>query len=81
MHRMLKYISNSLKEVVGGSTASSRNVSHVIGNCREDAELGIEVLINGHDRCNITTAVTVVGSGPDSDDGVLGEVILLGCQS
>jgi hypothetical protein len=80
MHRMLKYRSNFSKEVVRRSTASSRNVSHVIGNSREDTELGVEILVNGHDGCNVTTAVAVVGGGPDSDDGVLGEVILLCCQ-
>jgi hypothetical protein len=48
----------------------------ILGNGTEDAELGIEVFTDVHDGCNITTAVAVVGSGPDGDNGLLGEVIL-----
>lgn len=51
-------------------------MSLVVGNCGEDAELGVDVLVDCHDGCNIAAAVAVVRSRPHSDNRVLGEVVL-----
>ena len=51
-------------------------MSLVVRNARENTKLGVEVGVHGHDGRYITAAVAVVGGGPDSDDGFLGEVEL-----
>ena len=65
-----------LQEVIASTTSSSWDSTLILGNGTEDAELGVEILTDVHDGCNITTAVAVVGSGPDGDNRLLGEVIL-----
>lgn len=51
-------------------------MSHVVRNGGEDAKLRIEVLIHGHNRGYVAATVTIIGGGPDRDNGVLGEMIL-----
>ena len=46
------------------------------GNGGEYGELWIQVFLEVHDRCNVAAAVAVVGSAPDSDDGLVFEVPL-----
>ena len=64
------------QEVFARATASSWNSSLILRDRREDAELGVQILANVHDGRNITAAVAVVGSRPDGNHGLLGEVIL-----
>ena len=66
-----------LQKVVASATTSSRNSTLVLGNGTEDAELGVEILANVHDRRNIPTAIAVVGCGPDCNYRLLGEVVLI----
>lgn len=65
---------HDLQEIVGWSTSASRNMSHVIRDSREDAEFGIQVLVDCHDGCYISTAVAVVGCRPHRDNRVLRKV-------
>jgi len=65
------------KEVVTGSTAVGRNVTLVIRDSGEDAELGVHVLVDGHNGCDVAATVAVVGSRPNSDDRILREVVLV----
>lgn len=51
----------------------------VICDGGEDAELGVQVFIHGHDRGNVAAAVAVVGGRPNCHDGFLGEVVLSCC--
>jgi len=48
----------------------------VLWDCAENAELRHPVFSDVHDGCDITTAVAVVGSGPDGNNRLLGEVVL-----
>lgn len=43
----------------------------------EDFEVGLEVLAERHDGGHIATAVAVVGRGPDGDDLLRLEVVLV----
>ena len=67
---------NILQKVVRGTPPAGWDVTHVVGDGREDAELGIQIPVNRHDGRNVATAVTVVGRGPHRDDRVLWEVVL-----
>jgi hypothetical protein len=66
-----------LQEVIASATSSCRNSALVLGDGTEDAELRVEVFTDVHDRCNIATAIAVVRRGPNGDDRLLGEVVLL----
>jgi hypothetical protein len=48
----------------------------VLRNGTEDAELGVQILADIHDRSDVTASVAVVGRGPDRNHRLLGEVIL-----
>jgi hypothetical protein len=80
--RALLYVRESklqcghLQEVIASTTSATRNSTLVFRNGAEDAELGVKVFANIHDRRNIAAAVAVVRSGPDGDDGLLGKVVL-----
>jgi len=43
---------------------------------RKDAELRIQVFVDRHDRGNVSTAVAVIRSRPDSHDRLLGKMKL-----
>ena len=49
----------------------------VVGDCVEDLELAVEVLIQGQDGCHVATAVAVVGSGPHGDQVLLIKHVLV----
>ena len=68
--------SGHLQEVFASSTSSSRNSALILRNGTEDAELGVQILTDVHDGSNIATAVAVVGSGPDGDNGLVSKVVL-----
>lgn len=65
-----------LQEIVASSTASSRNGALVFWNGAKDAELWVQILTNIHNRSNITASIAVIWCGPNSDDGLLREVVL-----
>ena len=51
-------------------------MAELVGHGRKNAELGLEVVIDRHDRRHITAPVAVVGRRPDGDDGLVREVEL-----
>ena len=65
-----------LQEVIVGASATGRDGTLILGNRAEDAELGVKIFADVHDRSNIAAAIAVVRSRPNSDNGLLGEVIL-----
>lgn len=67
----------SSQEIIAWSSPACRHMPQLIGHRREDAKSRVKVFIDSHDGCNIAAAVTIVGSGPNSHDRVLWEVILL----
>lgn len=66
-----------LEEIITSAAAAAGDVALVVGDGREDGELGVEVAAaDRHDGGDVAAAVAVVGGGPDGDDGFLGEVEL-----
>jgi hypothetical protein len=49
----------------------------VVWHRRKDLELWLEILAQVHDRRNITTTVTVIGSRPYSDNVLVLEMVLV----
>lgn len=71
-----------LQKVVAGAASAGRNCTLILRDGLEDGETWLHVPSRYvHDGCNITTAVAVVGCGPDSYYGLLGEVELLNVSS
>jgi hypothetical protein len=50
----------------------------VVRHSTEDLELLLEVLAKVHDGSDVSAAVAVIGCGPDGDDVLVFEVVLLG---
>ena len=67
---------NHLQKVIPSAASSSRDSTLILGNSTEYAKLGVEVLTDVHDRCNIAAAVAVVGCGPDRNNRLLRKMIL-----
>lgn len=65
---LISCVCDHLQKVVACAASPSRNSALVLGDRTEDAELGIQVLADVHDRCNITAAITVVGCRPDRNN-------------
>ena len=49
----------------------------MIGNSTEDLEFWLEVLAQVHDGSDVSAAVAVVRSGPDGDDVLVLEMVLV----
>jgi replication fork clamp-binding protein CrfC len=64
------------QKVLAGSASSSWYCTLVLGDGTENAEFGIQILADVHDRGNITTAVAIVGSRPNGYNGLVCEVVL-----
>jgi hypothetical protein len=69
-------MSDHLQKVVASSAAAGGDSTLVLWNGTEDAELGVQILVDVHDRSDVTASVAVVGRGPDRNHRLLGEVIL-----
>ena len=69
-----------LQEVVARSPPVVGDMSVLVRNGGEDPELGVQVFVHRHDGRDIPTTVTVVGSRPHRNDGLLWEVKLIGGQ-
>ena len=64
------------KEIFTGVTSSCRDSTLIFRDGRKDAELWVKILSNIHDRSDVTAAIAVIRSRPDSDNRLLREVIL-----
>lgn len=51
-------------------------MSLVVRHGREDAEFGVQVVVDSHDGRYVTAPVAVVGGRPDGNDGFLRKVKL-----
>ena len=58
----------NLKEIVVAAAGGHGHSAFTVGNGRENAELGLQVFTNVHNRSDVTAAVAVVGSAPHGDD-------------
>lgn len=65
------------KKVLGAATCSGRHSALAVRNGREDVEALDQVLAHVHDGGHVSTPVTVIGSAPDGDDGLVREVPLV----
>src|SRR3569833_441072 len=65
-----------LQEVVARPAAVAGHMAVLVAHGREDAELGIEIFVDRHDRSNVAAPITVVWCRPDSDHGLLSEMEL-----
>lgn len=68
---------HALQKVLSSAAASSWDGTAVVGHGTEDLELLLEVLSKVHDGSDVATAVAVVGCGPDGDDILVFEVVLM----
>lgn len=64
------------KEIFTGVASSCRDGTLIFRDGRKDTELGVQILADVHDRSHVTAAIAVIRSRPDSDNGLLREVIL-----
>jgi hypothetical protein len=74
--RLPDIVRDHLQKVISSAASTSGDSTLFLGNGTEDAELGVEVFANIHDRCNIATAVAVVGCRPDRYNRLLREMVL-----
>jgi len=65
------------QEVLARVSSTCRYCPLIFRNRGEDAELRIQVFADVHNGSNVTTAVAVIRSRPNSDHGLLREVILV----
>lgn len=70
-------IKGFLQEVLSPALSTGRDCTTVIGDSAEDLEVGLQVLAKSHDTGDVAAAVAVVGSGPDGDNVLRGEVVLV----
>lgn len=71
-----EYSLRSSQEVLASATSTGWNCTLILWNSAEYAELWVQILTDVHDGCNITTAIAVIWSRPNGNNGLLGEVIL-----
>lgn len=66
-----------LQEVFARASPAGGHGASVIRDSAENLEVGLQVFAEGHDRGDVTAAVAVVGSRPDSDNFLRLEVIFV----
>ena len=71
------YDHHALEEVVIPTPRCNRYRSLIARDCREDVELGLQILAKVHNRCYVSTTVAVVRRRPYSDHGLVLEVPLI----
>jgi len=64
------------QEVVARAATIWGYMSLFFGDRREDAKLGVQILVDSHDGSDISTSVTIVGSRPNSNNGPFGKMEL-----
>ena len=74
-HRMNQGV--FLQEVLSPALSTSRNCTTVVGHGAEDFEVWLQVLAESHDAGDVSATVAVVGSRPNCDNILRGEVVLV----
>jgi hypothetical protein len=66
----------SLQKVLAPRAPTRGNSSSVIGHGAKDLEFWLQILAKVHDRCDVATAITIVGRRPDCNNVFVFEMVL-----
>lgn len=70
------YVRMLLQEVFTSGASPCRHSPSMVGHRAENLEVGLQILAEVHDGCDVAAAVTVIGRGPDSHNVLVFEMIL-----